>query len=184
MKFTFALLAAIVSAAVAAPATHKRQNTCPLQNLSGLTVTASADPSGKTRWDVFTTSSELIQTGDLAWFVNNQPNGNEVFTATVGSQPDLFTFQRKDAQEIGASGTGAGSKLLAASSPATFQVTCSQCDAFASGNDLAANGCTMQLVDDSGNGLGQCIAFAAANSVVQVEACDGSAGQSFGIFSA
>ncbi|KAJ7777425.1 hypothetical protein B0H16DRAFT_1301527 [Mycena metata] len=177
MKFTFALLAAFVSAAVAAPATHKRQNTCPLQNLSGLTVSASADPSGKTRWDLFTTSSELIQTGDLAWFPNDQPNGNEVFTATVGSQPDLFTFQRKAAQEIGASGTGAGSKLLAASSPAT-------CDAFASGSELAANGCTMQLVDDSGNGLGQCITFVAAHSVVQVEACDGSAGQSFGIFSA
>ncbi|KAJ7035576.1 hypothetical protein C8F04DRAFT_1258784 [Mycena alexandri] len=184
MKFTFAILAAVVSAAVAAPTTHKRQATCPLQNLSGLTVTASADPSGKTRWDVLTADSGIIQAGDVAWFSRNQPNGNEVFTAAVGSQPDLFTFQRRDAQEIGASGTGAGSKLLASASPATFQVTCSQCDAFATGNDLAASGCTMQLVDDSGNGLGQCIAFAAANSAVQMDPCDGSAGQTFGIFSA
>ncbi|KAJ7173710.1 hypothetical protein C8R46DRAFT_1083737 [Mycena filopes] len=182
MQFTFAILAAFVSAAVAAPASQKRQNACPLQNLSGLSVTASADPNGKTRWDVFTVSSELIEQGDLAWFVNDQPNGNEVFTATAGSQPGFFAFQRQGAQEIGASGTGAGSKLLAASSPATFKVTCSGCNAFASGNDLAANGCTMELTDGT-NGLGQCITFAAANSVVQVEACDGSAGQNFGIFS-
>jgi hypothetical protein len=87
MQFTFAILAAFVSAAVAAPAT-KRQNSCPLQSalsfrcmatgqytqpsfysldLGGLSVTASADSSGKTRWDVFTVSSGLIQQGDLAW---------------------------------------------------------------------------------------------------------------------
>lgn len=87
MQFTFAILAAFVSATVAAPTT-KRQNSCPLQSalsfrcmatgqytqpsfysldLGGLSVTASADSSGKTRWDVFTVSSGLIQQGDLAW---------------------------------------------------------------------------------------------------------------------
>ncbi|KAJ7813160.1 hypothetical protein B0H14DRAFT_3879389 [Mycena olivaceomarginata] len=131
MQFTFAILAAFVSAAVAAPAT-KRQNSCPLQNLGGLSVTASADSSGKTRWDVFTVSSGLIQQGDLAWFNNDQPNGNEVFTAAVGSQPNLFTFQRKGAQPIGVDGT----TLLASDSAATFKVSCGGCNAFASGNDL------------------------------------------------
>ncbi|KAJ7708809.1 hypothetical protein B0H17DRAFT_1030920 [Mycena rosella] len=146
MQLTLALLAVFVAAAAAAPT--KRQNTCPLQNLGGLTVVASADPNGKTRWDVFTISSELIQQGDVAWFSNNQPNGNEVFTAQVGSQPDLFTFQRKGAQSIGTSGTTAGSKLLAATTASTFKVTCSGgCNAFATGNDLAANGCTMELTD-------------------------------------
>ncbi|KAJ7035577.1 hypothetical protein C8F04DRAFT_1097735 [Mycena alexandri] len=185
MKFTFPLLAAFVSAAVAAPAAHKRQTTCPLQTLGGLSVTANADPNGKTRWDVFAdpSPSGLVQVGDLGWFVTNNPNGNEVFTATVGSQPDLFTFQHRNAQEIGVSGTGPGSTLLASGSPATFQVTCSQCNAFATGNDLAAAGCTMQLVDDSGNGLGQCVSFAAAESAVAMDPCDGSAGQVFRIFS-
>ncbi|KAJ7885978.1 hypothetical protein B0H13DRAFT_2342998 [Mycena leptocephala] len=178
MQFTFAILAAFVSAAVAAPAT-KRQNSCPLQNLSGLTVTASADSSGKVRWDVFTESSGLIQEGDLAWFNNGQPNGNEVFTATAGSQPNLFTFQRRDAQLIGVS----GSQLLASDTAATFKVSCSGCNAFASGNDLAANGCTMELTDGT-NGIGQCITFEAANSVVQTQPCEsGNPGQSFGIFS-
>jgi hypothetical protein len=86
MQFTFAILAAFVSATVTAPTT-KRQNSCPLQSassfrcmatgqytqpsfysldLGGLSVTASADSSGKTRWDVFTISSGLIQHGDLA----------------------------------------------------------------------------------------------------------------------
>ncbi|KAJ6581004.1 hypothetical protein B0H19DRAFT_1113242 [Mycena capillaripes] len=178
MQFTFAILAAFVSTAVAAPAI-KRQNSCPLQNLGGLSVTASADPKGKTRWDVFTISSGLIQQGDLAWFVNGQPNGNEVFTATVGSQPNLFTFALKGAQPIGVSGT----TLLASNTPSTFKVSCGACDAFASGNDLAANGCTFELTDGS-NGVGQCITFEAANSVVQLQQCQsGSPGQNFGIFS-
>ncbi|KAJ6561065.1 hypothetical protein DFH09DRAFT_1316188 [Mycena vulgaris] len=178
MQFTLAFLAAFVSAAAAAPAT-KRQNSCPLQNLGGLSVTASADPNGKTRWDVFTISSELIQQGDLAWFVNDQPNGNEVFTAAVGSQPNLFTFQRQGAQPIGVS----GSTLLASNAASTFKVSCSGCNAFASGNDLAADGCTFELTDGT-NGNGQCITFAAANSVVQLDDCvAGSPAQTFGIFS-
>ncbi|KAJ7105121.1 hypothetical protein C8R43DRAFT_1046936 [Mycena crocata] len=181
MHFTskFAILVAFVSAAAAAPTANKRQNSCPLQNLSGLSVTASADPDGKTRWDVFTIASELIQQGDLAWFDNDQPNGNEVFTATVGSQPNLFTFQRKDAQQIGVS----GSKLLASTEPATFKVSCSGCNSFASGNDLAANGCTIELTDGT-NGVGQCVTFAAANSVVQLSQCNGGPAQSVGIFGA
>ncbi|KAJ7132327.1 hypothetical protein C8R44DRAFT_731018 [Mycena epipterygia] len=178
MQFTFAILAAFVSAAVAAPAA-KRQNSCPLQNLGGLSITASADTSGKTRWDVFTISSELIQQGDVAWFNNDQPNGNEVFTATVGSQPNLFTFQRKGAQPIGVS----GSTLLASDSASTFKVSCSGCNSFASGNDLAGDGCTIELTDGT-NGVGQCVTFAAANSVVQLQQCDaGSPAQTVGIFS-
>ncbi|KAJ7355794.1 hypothetical protein DFH08DRAFT_508566 [Mycena albidolilacea] len=179
MQFTFVILAAFVSAAVAAPAT-KRQNSCPLQNLGGLSVTASADSSGKTRWDVFTVSSGLIQQGDLAWFNNDQPNGNEVFTAAVGSQPNLFTFQRKGAQPIGVDGT----TLLASNSAATFKISCGGCNAFASGNDLAADGCTFEFTDGT-NGVGQCITFEAANSVVQLQQCEaGNPGQNFGIFSA
>ncbi|KAJ7460828.1 hypothetical protein FB451DRAFT_1270438 [Mycena latifolia] len=178
MQFTFALLAAFVAAAVAAPAS-KRQNTCPLQNLSGLSITASADPNGKTRWDVFTISSELIQQGDVAWFVNDQPNGNEVFTATVGSQPNLFTFQRRGAQSIGTDGP----TLLASDTAATFKVSCGGCNSFASGNDLVGDGCTIELTDGT-NGIGQCVTFAAANSVVQLSQCEaGSPAQNIGIFS-
>ncbi|KAJ7813162.1 hypothetical protein B0H14DRAFT_2605278 [Mycena olivaceomarginata] len=88
-------------------------------DLGGLSVTASADSSGKTRWDLFTVSSGLIQQGDLAWFNNDQPNGNEVFTAAVGSQPNLFTFQRKGAQPIGVDGT----TLLASNSAATVSTS-------------------------------------------------------------
>ncbi|KAF8166650.1 hypothetical protein K438DRAFT_1984191 [Mycena galopus ATCC 62051] len=180
MQFTFAILAAFVSAAVTAPAT-KRQSACPLQNLSGFTVTASADSSGKTRWDLFTTSSGLIQQGDLAWFARDQPNGNEVFTAAVGSQPNLFTFQRQGGESIGVS----GSDLLASQTPATFKVSCGGgCDSFASGNQLAGDGCTIELTDST-SGVGQCITFEAANSVVQLQSCEsGNPGQSFGIFGA
>ncbi|KAF7289422.1 hypothetical protein HMN09_01335800 [Mycena chlorophos] len=156
------VLAALASLAAAAPSKwSKRQQDCPLQDLSGLSVVASADPTGKTRWDVFTVSSGLIQQGDVAWFVNDQPNGNEL---------------------IGVS----GSELLASDTAAEFQVVCGGgCNAFASGNDLAGNGCTFQLTDGSGNGTGQCMTFEAANSVAQLQDCeDGNAGQSFGIFSA
>jgi hypothetical protein len=59
-----------------------------------------------------TTHSELTFS---AQFNNGQPNGNEVFTATAGSQPNLFTFQRRDAQLIGVS----GSQLLASDTAAT-----------------------------------------------------------------
>ncbi|KAJ7780201.1 hypothetical protein DFH07DRAFT_794147 [Mycena maculata] len=179
MQFAFALLSVFVSTVVAAPAL-RRQNICPLQNFSGLTITASADPSGKTRWDVFTINSELIQEGDVAWFSDDQPNGNEIFTAAVGSQPDLFTFQRQGAQLISVS----GSTLLASGPPATFQVACSGgCNSFASGNDLVGDGCTIELTDGT-NGLGQCVTFAAANSVVQLETCQpGSPAQQIGIFS-
>ncbi|KAJ6606877.1 hypothetical protein B0H10DRAFT_1956778 [Mycena sp. CBHHK59/15] len=178
MQLSLAILAVFVSAAAAAP-TVKRQNFCPLQNLGSLSVTASADPNGKTRWDVFTVSSELIQVGDVAWFENNQPNGNEVFTATAGSAPGLFTFQRQGAQQIGV----VGSSLAASNTPTTFLVSCSGCDAFASGNDLAANGCSMEETDGT-NGTGQCVTFAAANSVVSLQACSpGSPAQNFGIFS-
>ncbi|KAJ6606872.1 hypothetical protein B0H10DRAFT_2439922 [Mycena sp. CBHHK59/15] len=102
MQLSLAILAVFVSAAAAAPIV-KRQNFCPLQYLGGLSVTASAD--GKTRWDVFTVSSELIQVGDVAWFENDQPNRNEVFTATAGSAPGLFTFQSQGAQQIGVVGS-------------------------------------------------------------------------------
>ncbi|KAK7059871.1 hypothetical protein R3P38DRAFT_3384499 [Favolaschia claudopus] len=179
MLVSFALLATLATAASAAPAS-KRQNTCALQNLGGLSVTASADSSGKTRWDVFTISSGLIQQGDLAWFTDGQPNGNEVFTAAVGSQPNLFTFHRRNAQAIGVS----GSKLLASDTPAVFKVSCGSCDDFASGNQLAANECTFELTDGS-NGIGECITFEASGSVVQLQDCEaGNAGQQMGIFSA
>ncbi|KAJ7486414.1 hypothetical protein B0H11DRAFT_1996744 [Mycena galericulata] len=179
MQFTFAILAAFVSAAVAAPAL-KRQNTCPLQNLSGLTITASADPNGKTRWDMFTISEELIQQGDIAWFADDQPNGNEVFTAATAGSPNLFNFQRQNAQPVGVS----GSTLLASDTAATFLVSCGECDAFASGNSLAASGCTIELTDGE-NGVGQCVTFAAANSVVQLQDCTpGSLSQQIGIFAA
>ncbi|KAJ7065339.1 hypothetical protein C8F01DRAFT_1125291 [Mycena amicta] len=183
MQFTgtFVLLASFVSAVTAAPSASKRQSVCPLQNLSDLSVVASADSSGKTRWDVFTVSSQLIQQGDLAWFENNQPNGNEVFTAAVGAQPNLFTFQQRGGKVIGVS----GSELLASDTAATFKVECSGCNSFASGNDLAANGCTFEMTDPTGsNGIGECITFEAANSVVQLEQCQpGSLGQTFAIFS-
>ncbi|KAJ7825424.1 hypothetical protein B0H14DRAFT_3468609 [Mycena olivaceomarginata] len=164
MQFTFAILAAFVSAAVAAPAT-KRQNSCPLQSAPWRAFRhrfcrfQRQDALG-----LFTVSSGLIQQGDLAWFNNDQPNGNEVFTAAVGSQPNLFTFQRKGAQPIGVDGT----TLLASNSAATFKVSCGACNAFASGNDLAADGCTFDLP--------------MAPTLQQCEA--GNPGQNFGIFSA
>ncbi|KAK7050264.1 hypothetical protein R3P38DRAFT_2503557 [Favolaschia claudopus] len=179
MLFSFALLTALTSVASAAPAS-KRQDTCSLQNLKGLTVTASADNSGKTRWDLFTTSSGLIQQGDLAWLSHGQPNGNEVFTAEVGSQPNLFTFHRQNAQAIGVS----GSKLLASDTAAVFKVSCNTCNDFASGNQIAANECTFELTDGA-NGTGECITFEANRSVVQLQDCEsGNAGQQMGIFSA
>ncbi|KAJ7879063.1 hypothetical protein B0H14DRAFT_2341743 [Mycena olivaceomarginata] len=179
MQFTFAILAAFVSATVAAPTT-KRQNSCPLQNLGGLSVTASADSSGKTRWDVFTISSRLIQQGDLACFTNDQPNGNEVFTAAVGSQPNLFTFQRKAPSRSHMYHLRHTPLIRSIQ----FKVSCGGCNAFASGNDLAADGCTFEFTDGT-NGVGQCITFEAANSVVQLQQCEaGNPGQNFGIFSA
>nr|GAT56591.1 predicted protein [Mycena chlorophos] len=184
MQLQLLVSAALISLVSAAPAKwSKRQGDCPLQNLSGLSVVASADPTGKTRWDMFTISSGLIHQGDIAWFVNDQPNGNEVFTATATSSgSNFYNFQRLQAQPIGVS----GSALLASDTAAEFEVTCSSgCNAFASGNDLAGNGCTFQLTDGAGNGTGQCMTFEAANSVAQLQDCeDGNPGQSFGIFSA
>ncbi|KAK7050275.1 hypothetical protein R3P38DRAFT_2763336 [Favolaschia claudopus] len=179
MFFSFALLATVTLVASAAP-TFKRQDACPLQNLQGLTVTASADSKLKTRWDLFTTSSGLIEQGDLAWLSHFQPNDNEIFTAAVGSQPDLFTFQRRDAQSIGVS----GSKLLASATPAVFRVSCGSCDDFATDDQLAAYGCTFELTDGL-NGTGECITFEANRSVVQLQDCEsGNAGQQMTIFSA
>ncbi|KAJ7205710.1 hypothetical protein GGX14DRAFT_397405 [Mycena pura] len=183
MQLTFAVLTAFISAAVAAPAI-KRQNVCSLQDLTGLTVTASADQTGKTRWDIFGSANVLVQQGELGWFVKDQPSDNEVFTATVGSQPNLFTFQSKDGQPIGIS----GSSLFASKTAATFKVDCnSGCDSFASSagtGTLAADGCTFELTDGT-NGVGQCITFEAANSAVQVQDCQsGNPGQTFGLFSA
>jgi acyl-CoA synthetase (AMP-forming)/AMP-acid ligase II len=178
MQFAFALLAAFVSAAVAAP-TNKRQASCQLDRISALTVVAAADPNGKTRWDVFASSSELVQEGDLGWFVKDEPDQNEIFTAKPGPQSDLFTFQTNGVA-IGVS----GSELHPNGTAATFKVSCGRCNDFATSNDLAADGCTFELTDGT-DGVGQCMTFEAANSVVQLQGCQsGSLGQTFEIFSA
>ncbi|KAF7346926.1 hypothetical protein MVEN_01445000 [Mycena venus] len=178
MHVTFAIFAAVLSVASAAPATMKRQNNCPLQNFAGITITAPG--SGKVRWDVSTDSNGLVQPGDLQWFNRDQPNDSETFVASVGSQPNLFTFELRGAQPIGLSGT----ELLASNSPATLKVTCNGgCNDFASGNDLVGDVCTFEQTDGT-NGLGQCITFEAENTVVQLQPCQaGNPGQNFGIFS-
>ncbi|KAJ7138599.1 hypothetical protein C8R46DRAFT_1321606 [Mycena filopes] len=181
MMFTFTLLAAFVSAAVAAPAMHKRQSVCPLQNFNSVTIVTAGESSLHTRWDIFTVNEGLITVGDVAWIGRGSPNGNEAFKATVGSSPNLFQFNRVGGQSVGVSGTDTGSKLLAAPNAATFKVTCSSCDTLAGSNGLAANGCTMELTDGT-NGLGQCVNFEAAVSVAKVEPCDGSLGQNMAVF--
>ncbi|KAK7059947.1 hypothetical protein R3P38DRAFT_975096 [Favolaschia claudopus] len=183
MKFTFALLAAFIASAVGAPAGFKRQDTCPLQNFSGLTVTASADGKGKTRWNVFVAPRGLVQSGDLGWFVSGQPGKNEKFNAVQvqGSQPNLFTFKANGGSQNVAV---VGSKLLAsaAATPATFQVRCFGCNSFAKGNDLVANGCAIELTDGT-NGTGQCVSFEGQFTGVQLQQCDGNnSGQFFGLF--
>ncbi|KAF7320694.1 hypothetical protein HMN09_00154800 [Mycena chlorophos] len=169
----------LIASTVSAVPLSTRQTTCPLQNLSELTVTAPNQ--GKVRWDMFTVSGGDVNAGDLVWFNNNQPNGNEVFTATVGSQPNFFLFTRAGGQSVGVSGTTAGSKLLASPSAATFQVTCQTCDGFATGNTQAAAGCVFELTDGT-SPQGQCITFA-GEDVVTLNNCDGDPSQSMDIFS-
>ncbi|KAJ6457489.1 hypothetical protein C8R47DRAFT_1164133 [Mycena vitilis] len=177
MQLTFALLTAFVSVAVTAP-THKRQKSCQIDNLRALTVSASADSAGTTRWDVFGESKGLVQQGDLGWFVTDEPAVNEIFTAAVGSQSNLFTFEASGVA-IGV----CGSELHPTGAASTFKVDCGRCNDFATGDDLAADGCTFELTDGD-NGVGQCMTFEAADSVVQLQECQsGSPGQSFGIFS-
>ncbi|KAJ7079213.1 hypothetical protein C8R43DRAFT_1177740 [Mycena crocata] len=162
MQFKFAVLDAFVSTAMAA--------TCHLQNLSGLSVVAAVVSGGKTRWDLFTVDSGAVHTNDVAWFSNDQPNGNEVFTAAVGSVDNLFKFHRKNAQSIGVSGNTAGSRLLASDDIATFNVACSDCNDLASGNDLAGENCRIELTDGT-NPLDLCVVFS-GNAVVELQPCD------------
>ncbi|KAJ7495140.1 hypothetical protein FB451DRAFT_1387204 [Mycena latifolia] len=179
MQFKFAILAAFVSAAVA--------TTCQLQNLGALTVVAASQSGGQTRWDRFTVDSGAVHKGDIGWFVNNQPNGNEIFTAeTFGRRTDLFIFRLSSTHnEIGVSGTGAGSRLLespSGNSIGIFKVDCGTCFPSPMGNDLAADNCKFELTDGL-NDLNQCVVFS-SDAVVELQPCnDSNPAQNLAIFS-
>ncbi|KAJ7121613.1 hypothetical protein C8R44DRAFT_877001 [Mycena epipterygia] len=163
MQFKFAILAALVSAAAAV-------EVCPLDQLAGLTVVAEDQSGLQTRWDVFTVQSGAVQVGDVGWFVNNQPNGNEIFKAQAAGPAGHFTFTRRNAQDIGVSGSGSGSKLLASTSTATFNVVCGSCFP-ATGNGIAGENCGIQLVNGDGSLSNLCVNFQ-SDAVARLLTCD------------
>ncbi|KAJ7306792.1 hypothetical protein DFH08DRAFT_944782 [Mycena albidolilacea] len=174
MQFKFAILAALVSAAMA--------ETCLLQKLAGLTVVTASNT--KTRWDVFTKQSGAINAGDVGWFTDNQANQNEVFQAQVAQSSNLFKFNRRGGQSIGVTGFEAGARLTASQNIATFNVACSSCNDFATGNELVGDNCSIELVNsNTGEGLNLCVVFT-PDDVVEVQPCDNSnAAQNVVIFS-
>ncbi|KAJ6544265.1 hypothetical protein B0H19DRAFT_1238746 [Mycena capillaripes] len=175
MQSKFAILAAFVAAAAAA--------VCPLDQLGGLTVVTNSVSPLQTRWDVFTVNSGAVNVGDVGWFRNNQPNGNEVFKAQAVGTSGHFTFTRRGGQDIGVSGTTAGSRLIASTTTATFNVNCGSCFQ-ASGNAVAAENCGIQLVNGDGTLSNLCVNFQSDAVARLLECNDSNSNQNILIFSA
>ncbi|EIN07556.1 hypothetical protein PUNSTDRAFT_144177 [Punctularia strigosozonata HHB-11173 SS5] len=172
---SFVVLAALLSLVTAAPA-GKRAQVCNLSAISDLSIVTASDPSGTIRWDLFDADGFGIQSGQLAWFQESQPDGPAKFRA-VGSTngPTIFTFQRStDSAEVAQSGSG-----FASGSGTEFIVSCpATCNLGAGSGELVADQCTMEVSDGSGAGTGQCVSFnGGAQTPVAIGTCDGSTAQ-------
>ncbi|EPQ58079.1 hypothetical protein GLOTRDRAFT_136862 [Gloeophyllum trabeum ATCC 11539] len=186
MKFSTVAASAVVALApFASAAPHmKRAPICDLSDLSGLTLTATGDSSGKVRWNIFQEPNFGIQSGTVAFLFQSQPDGPSKFRA-IGSTngPDIFTFQSTfNNQQVLATDNGfEGSD----SSGTEFLVTCSQCNTDVVDNQLAANGCKMEITDGNGNGTGKCASWPTGSNVpVEIADCDDTVNQQMGVFAA
>ncbi|KAF7309462.1 hypothetical protein MIND_00317000 [Mycena indigotica] len=86
------LLVIVVSIVSAAPSAFKRQSVCPLNTFSGLSVTASADPNGKTRWDLFTISIFQINSTGRFGLVQQEATQRKRSIHSRGREPAQLVY--------------------------------------------------------------------------------------------
>ncbi|KAF7322136.1 hypothetical protein MKEN_00737600 [Mycena kentingensis (nom. inval.)] len=191
------LIATLATAIHAAPAsldyTLKRDDpaTCSIDVrdlYDGLTIVAAANDTLNIRWDMFGTSAENIEVGDIVWFDTKHPNEHEVFTAVLGGNTGYadgvvnFLLQDYANQAVGISGPD---HKLSNDTAAMFKVLCQECHSSADLGQLVGKSCTFEEVDPTLNGNGQCVVFNGVNTVAKMEQCEsGKKEQQFNMYAA